>query len=53
LVALEFDIPTELSRRLEEASRPEVVHPYVFFDSVIQQMINGGVTVRAEPRWFR
>jgi aryl-alcohol dehydrogenase-like predicted oxidoreductase len=53
LASLEFDIPAELSSQLEKASRPETVHPYVFFDSELQKMINGGVTVHAEPRWSR
>lgn len=52
LSALDFEIPAELSQKLEEVSRPELVHPYMFFDSALQTAING-VTVRAEPRWFR
>jgi aryl-alcohol dehydrogenase-like predicted oxidoreductase len=53
LSALEFEIPAELTKRLEEVSRPEAVHPYVFFDPVLQGAVRGGVTVRAEPSWFR
>ena len=53
LQALEFDIPPELSRRLEEASRPETVFPYVFFGPAMRAMVSGGVPVRREPPWFR
>ena len=53
LAALSFEIPAPLAARLDEASRPEVVHPYVFFAPPMQAMIRGGVTVRREPVWFR
>lgn len=53
LTALEFDIPPELSKRLEEVSRPESLFPYFFFEPTVQGMISGGVPVRKEPRWFR
>jgi aryl-alcohol dehydrogenase-like predicted oxidoreductase len=32
LQAMEFEIPTELSQRLETISRPESQFPYSFFD---------------------
>ena len=47
LAAIEFTIPTELRRRLDEASALEPVHPYVFFEGPIQTMIHGGT--RVEP----
>jgi aryl-alcohol dehydrogenase-like predicted oxidoreductase len=47
LAAIEFTIPAELRRRLDEASALEPVHPYVFFEGPIQTMIHGGV--RVEP----
>jgi aryl-alcohol dehydrogenase-like predicted oxidoreductase len=53
LGALEFEIPAELSTRLEEAGRPEMFHPYIFFGPKLQQMISGGVEVRREPSWYR
>ncbi|HTP24588.1 MAG TPA: aldo/keto reductase [Anaeromyxobacteraceae bacterium] len=54
LCALDFEIPEALSQRLEEASRPELVHPYIFFvESFFKKMLGAGTTVRAEPRWFR
>jgi aryl-alcohol dehydrogenase-like predicted oxidoreductase len=53
LAALEFDIPAELSQKLEEVSRPEAVCPYIFFTPGMQGMMTGGVPVHAEPRWFR
>ena len=53
LRALDFEIPEELGRRLEEAGRPELVFPYAFYKTEMQTMIRGGVPLRAEPRWFR
>ena len=53
LTALEFEIPDELSRRLEEVSRPEPIYPYLFFDPGIQAAIHGGVPVQREPSWYR
>lgn len=47
LSAIEFTIPTEARRRLNEASVPESVHPYVFFEPFIQGMIHGGASVSA------
>jgi aryl-alcohol dehydrogenase-like predicted oxidoreductase len=49
LKALEFEIPIELADRLETVSRPESQFPYSFFDSEIQGMIHGGVTVGLKP----
>jgi aryl-alcohol dehydrogenase-like predicted oxidoreductase len=45
LGAIEFTIPPELRKRLDEASAPELIHPYVFFGPAIQPMITGGVDV--------
>ncbi|HLM71974.1 MAG TPA: aldo/keto reductase, partial [Polyangiaceae bacterium] len=54
LAALEFDIPAELSRKLDEVSQIQSFSPYLFFNPGMQQAaINGGTPVRAEPRWFR
>jgi aryl-alcohol dehydrogenase-like predicted oxidoreductase len=54
LAALDLDVPEQLSRRLDEASRPELVHPYHFFSEFFFKGMHGaGATVRAEPRGFR
>ncbi len=53
LTALEFEIPAGLSRQLDEASRPETVFPYHFFQPEMQAMITGGTTVHREPPWYR
>lgn len=53
LGALSFDIPPELLARLDAVSRPEEVHPYLFFRPTMQSMVTGGTQVRAEPRWWR
>ena len=50
LTSLDFDIPAELRKRLDEVSAIEAVHPYVFFDEFLQGMIHGGVNVK---RWER
>ena len=47
LGALEFSIPADLRKKLNDATALEPVHPYVFFGGVIQGMIHGGVEVRA------
>jgi len=48
LAALNFTIPAELRRRLDEATAPDPVHPYIFFQPVLQDMITGGVEI---DRW--
>lgn len=55
LHALDFKLPRELSARLEVASRPELINPYVFFESPFftKGMLAGGTTVSAEPSGFR
>ncbi|NUQ76032.1 MAG: aldo/keto reductase [Polyangiaceae bacterium] len=53
LAALEFDIPAELSGKLDEVSQIESFSPYLFFTPGMQSMLTGGVPVHAEPRWFR
>ncbi|MBZ5589387.1 MAG: aldo/keto reductase [Acidobacteriia bacterium] len=53
LAALEFEIPEMLAARLEAASRPEPVFPYYFFSDDMQSRLRGGVSVSAEPSWFR
>uniref|UniRef100_B8HQX0 Aldo/keto reductase n=1 Tax=Cyanothece sp. (strain PCC 7425 / ATCC 29141) TaxID=395961 RepID=B8HQX0_CYAP4 len=52
LQALAFQIPTELSDRLEAISRPEPQFPYTFFDGEIQGMIHGGKTVGVKPTGY-
>jgi aryl-alcohol dehydrogenase-like predicted oxidoreductase len=55
LGAVDLVLPDALAARLEEVSRPELVHPYHFFESEFftRGMLSGGTTVRAEPPWFR
>lgn len=53
LRALEFDIPEEGLRRLDEAGRPEMVFPYSFFSAAMRPRLTGGVIVRREPVGFR
>lgn len=53
LLALEFEIPAELSKKLDEASQLEKTFPYLFFQPGMQGMIAGGTALRSEPLWFR
>ncbi|HLV87104.1 MAG TPA: aldo/keto reductase [Candidatus Sulfotelmatobacter sp.] len=48
LSSLEFTIPAELRRRLDDVSAPASIHPYVFFEPFIQNMIHGASPV---SRW--
>jgi aryl-alcohol dehydrogenase-like predicted oxidoreductase len=50
LAALDFTLPEELSRRLEEATRPELGQPYTFFEGELHAMIVGRAPVRG-TRW--
>jgi aryl-alcohol dehydrogenase-like predicted oxidoreductase len=47
LRALEFAIPGDLRKRLDEVSAIDLVHPYNFFGDQIQPMVTGDTKVRA------
>jgi aryl-alcohol dehydrogenase-like predicted oxidoreductase len=47
LGAIEFTIPADFRKRLDDASALELIHPYVFFGPSIQPMITGGVAIDA------
>jgi aryl-alcohol dehydrogenase-like predicted oxidoreductase len=51
LASLEFSIPAELEKRLDEVSRPEATYPYIFFRPEMQAMMTGGATIRKAPVW--
>jgi aryl-alcohol dehydrogenase-like predicted oxidoreductase len=54
LSALEFDMPDEQWRALDEVSRPEAIPLYGYFTrGRFQDAILGGAIVRREPPWFR
>lgn len=46
LGAIGFKLPAELRKKLDDASRLDDAHPYMFFDEVLQDRIRGGVKVR-------
>jgi aryl-alcohol dehydrogenase-like predicted oxidoreductase len=50
LAALSFEIPPELRQKLDQAGALEAIHPYMFFEDVLQGRVRGGVKVR---RWSR
>jgi aryl-alcohol dehydrogenase-like predicted oxidoreductase len=52
LTALDFDIPGELSSKLDEAGRPEVIFPYNFYEPAMRTFSTGWIPKR-EPDWFR
>ena len=45
LGALDFVIPSELRRRLDQISAPETIHPYTFYTPPFQSMMTGGTSV--------
>jgi len=47
LGAIEFAIPADLRKRLDDASALDPAHPYLFFDSSLQAMISGGSSVQS------
>lgn len=50
LSALDFSIPVELRKQLDEVSAPASMHPYVFFEPFLQKLIQGQAPVSAwEP----
>jgi aryl-alcohol dehydrogenase-like predicted oxidoreductase len=53
LRSLAFDIPADLSSRLERVSRPERQFPDTFFGPEIQGMIHGGKPVGSKPVGYR
>jgi len=46
LAALALTIPVELRQRLDDVSRLDPAHPYMFFEEVLQDRVHGGVRVR-------
>jgi len=46
LASITFEVPAELRSRLDEPSRIESAHPYMFFEEVLQDRVRGGVKVR-------
>jgi aryl-alcohol dehydrogenase-like predicted oxidoreductase len=46
LASIDFAIPTDLRKRLDEASALEPAQPYIFFGGEIQSRIAGGVPMR-------
>jgi aryl-alcohol dehydrogenase-like predicted oxidoreductase len=53
LRALDLELPAELAARLDEVGRPELVHPYLFFQPGMQGMLSGGTSVVREWPWYR
>ena len=44
LASIDFAIPTDLRKRLDEASALEPAQPYIFFGGEIQSRVAGGVS---------
>ena len=53
LASLEFEIPAEQSKRLEEVGRPEKMFPYFFFEAMLKERIRGYLPVSKEPPLYR
>ncbi|MBZ5695261.1 MAG: aldo/keto reductase [Acidobacteriia bacterium] len=52
LAAIEFEIPAELRKKIDEASALEPAHPYVFYLPMTQGRISGGTTVQPWKRAY-
>jgi aryl-alcohol dehydrogenase-like predicted oxidoreductase len=52
LTCLDFTIPAELRKRLDEVGRPEPVHPYNFYTPFMQARVSGNTTVREWRRSY-
>jgi aryl-alcohol dehydrogenase-like predicted oxidoreductase len=52
LKALEFELPKELSDRLDAVGRPETQFPYSFFEPGHQAMIHGSKPVGVKPSGY-
>jgi len=46
IAALGIDIPGELRARLDDASKLDVIHPYMFFGEPFTSMLSGGTALR-------
>ncbi len=46
LASITFELPAALRQKLDEVSRIESVHPYMFFEELLQDRVHGGVKVR-------
>lgn len=53
LAALEFEIPSDQAKRLDEVGRPERMFPYFFFEAMLRERIRGHAPVAQEPPWYR
>jgi aryl-alcohol dehydrogenase-like predicted oxidoreductase len=53
LGALDFELPFDLARRLDEASKPVTPFPYYFFTNAMQGMMYGGSRVGDKPPGYR
>ncbi len=47
LAAMEWTLPAELYKKLDDASAIEAVHPYNFYNSTMQTRVSGGTNVQA------
>jgi len=46
LASITFHLPEDLRHKLDEVSRIESVHPYMFFEETLQDRVRGGVKVK-------
>lgn len=52
LAALDFDIPAEGLRRLDEVSKPTPMTPYMFYGGQFFRMMSGGTRVGSHNPWY-
>lgn len=46
LSSITFEFPAEAHQKLDEVSKLEPSHPYMFFDGVLQERVRGGTNIR-------
>jgi len=52
LASLDFSVPAELRKQLDDVGKPEPIHPYNFYDPWMQARISGNTTVREWRRSY-
>jgi aryl-alcohol dehydrogenase-like predicted oxidoreductase len=52
LSALDFTIPEALSQKLDQASAPDTVFPYLFFTDSFRDFLSGGAKIKQKPDWY-
>ncbi len=52
LASLDFSIPADLRKQLDDVGKPEPIHPYNFYEPWMQARVSGNTTVREWRRGY-